>query len=530
MLYSGSVAGYRAMTTRGDFWRTALPIFVVAMAVTTIFPNLITGLHGDEAWVILRAHEIGSGSHAFEGMNFYTSALNQYLAWPFLAASGFQFSALRVAAGLCNSIGLLFALAILRALHPHETATWRWTGALWVTSASFIAFSRFAVDVNMLTPFLVLMALWLAIVATRLGAGTAFYAGSLGSGLAFGMAVYNHLLAAALVAGLAIGAFAGFGRAMLRARCTWLIAAAFFCAITPRVVLVVTAMSHGAGPTFGTVFDAIKDLQFLPSVLIGMLDGGVIFQRFTGERLVPVIPYFSFALVGLGCANWWYASGLRLAPVDRAMLVGWIAMPVLILLITPGLSLRYFQFPALITSYAIVRFAQSCHSAIGRSVLAAVLVLQVGYVAVDYFWAFARSGGRLSNFSLGSRLMETSNHFVRTDNLYRQLVAAGVTDVYAEPLLIWPLASYDIVFHHFAVFILDPRNVAAVSPTSAARRPAIIAYNAPSLIGSQSTADLTILHQLDIGPFRFKRRLEFEQKFIVLIGEQDFESTSKTRR
>ncbi len=530
-----------------------MPLLTVGLMLATIFAGFIPGLHGDEAWVVLRVVKITNGERPFSGMNFYTGALNEYLAWPFLVAAGYRFCALRVASALVNVLAVLFALDIVRTLHPDDPVLWFWTGALWVTSVTFVLDSRFGVEMSMLSPALLLGGLWLITVALRSQSQVRLWAAGLGSGFMLGVGVYNHLVTIAVVAALGLGALAGFGTSLFRCGVTWLVAAGLFIGLTPTVIrLVETAhqSAYAAIPPVGTsslsqevagtlsalvgmlpsLRGPMGDLPALPGEMASIIDGGIMFQRFTGERLVPVIPYFSVALLGLGAACWWRTRHQRLARIDRAMLVAWLAMPIAVLLIAPYLALGYFEFPALVAPYALARFAlpsvredgaPSRFGQIGRVVLGAVLALQISYIAVDYFWALARSGGRPSWFKLGSRLTETSEHFIRTDRLYRQLVAAGVHEVIAPKFLGWDLEAQDLPFHHlYWVHIRTDGLQDVQSPRTKVGRVAFLLTSVGKPHGASSEDILRTMQRFVVGRLKYVRASGFDQNFMVFICEQ----------
>ncbi|HXQ41813.1 MAG TPA: hypothetical protein VN821_11130 [Candidatus Udaeobacter sp.] len=536
------------------------------MAVTTLFAGSIPGLHGDEAWVLRQVAEISKGARPLSGMTSYSGALNQYLLWPFLAAGGYGVWTLRAVCGAANAVAALLALAIVRVLHPGDRAILRWTGALWVTSVPFVLFSRFAIELTMLTPLLVLGAVWLASVAIRAKSAARFALAGLGSGLTLGLAVYNHVIAIAIVAALLFGAFAGFDRPLFRKRIFWLVAAGLAIGSVPALANLARALpgpspaaevhelpspqsladarEEAAPPRslqrlMKSAGDLIRDLAYLPTALAGMLDGDLMFRQFTGETLLPVVPYFSLALLGFGCAGWWRGRKGTLTPIDRSLLAAWLAMPIAIRVVAPYMPLRLFELPALVAPYALVRFALPAagragtgRAWIGHAALGAVLALQVGYVATDYFWAFARSGGRLSYFQLGTNLAETSNDFVRTDALYRQLVDAGVGEVIGPWLLVSSLSGDDLPYHRLVVVPLDLATLGteAAAPRASNGRIAIVIYNITAPPGGERLNELLAAPEFDAGALKYLRAPGFDDKFAVLVGDPAVETGDTAKK
>jgi hypothetical protein len=309
--------------------------------------------------------------------------------------------------------------------------------------------------------------------------------------------------------------------------------------MTPKTVAqgVRPSFSHEVSGAFFTLASLLpslqelrSDLAVLPGLLASIVDGGVMFQRFTGERLVPVIPYFSVALLGLGAASLWRVRRQRINRIDRAMLVAWLAMPITPLLIAPYLALGYLAFTTLVAPYALVRFAMPpehgaaaspVYRRIGRLVIVAVLTIQVGYIGVDYFWAFARSGGRPSRFDLGMRLVETSDDFIRTQRLYQQLVAAGVNEVIAPELLLWALKVQDVQFHRMQWTPRDDFGKALESPRTKVGRVAFV----DSVIPRPKDFTVSVLQMMNeqrfgAGDLVYVRATGFDPNFIVFIADR----------
>jgi hypothetical protein len=94
----------------------------------------------------------------------------------------------------------------------------------------------------------------------------------------------------------------------------------------------------------------------------------------------------------------------------------------------------------------VVRIRQRASPRIGRlaaGLLATVIVCNLGYVTVDFHVAFARTGGRPAVVPLGTRFLETSDHFMRMDRLYRELTDRGIRGAAAEEFIATPLAYYE---------------------------------------------------------------------------------------
>jgi hypothetical protein len=132
-----------------------------------------------------------------------------------------------------------------------------------------------------------------------------------------------------------------------------------------------------------------------------------------------------------------------------------IALFVGTLLLCPSNSDRYFLLVLYLIPLSLAwAYLEMCRVSIVRPFCPLVFVLcvliQLSRTGLNYFYSQGKTGGQSSTFLMGSQ-QETSNHFIRTDVLYRHLVARGAKIIYAESLLAWPLEFYDIENHKFAV-------------------------------------------------------------------------------
>jgi hypothetical protein len=66
-------------------------IFLISAVLLFAWLDTVPGLHGDEAWVGLRANDIVRGDRPLLGMNGYTGSLHQYFA-----AFAFRFFGMKV--------------------------------------------------------------------------------------------------------------------------------------------------------------------------------------------------------------------------------------------------------------------------------------------------------------------------------------------------------------------------------------------------------------------------------------------------
>ena len=91
---------------------------VVALALVLLLLQLgeITGMHGDEAWVLARVHDIAEGSRPTNGMNAYTGILHLYPLWPLCEIFGYRVEVLRAFFAIFAAGSLLALMQCARLL------------------------------------------------------------------------------------------------------------------------------------------------------------------------------------------------------------------------------------------------------------------------------------------------------------------------------------------------------------------------------------------------------------------------------
>ena len=523
----------------GEFALCLLGLLMLLMGL-----GQIPGLHDDEAWIIHTAAQMEQGARPLSGMNQYTGALHVYLLWPLMETFGYGVEVLRAAAAVCGALCMLLCMLLYRALYGGGRAAW--VGMLLVSSPAAVAFFRFGVEITTVVPLLLLGAL---LLLTRAAAGEAVDTTShhprsssavsvasrinlqaVAAGLLMGLAAYTHVIAlcAPLAAALALAAVTR-GRG-LRHRAAWQAALGFVVGFAPRLAQL---PSMGAAWTTSRLADSspgrlLQDVLWSPALLRGLWDGELVYQRFAGGSLMPVVPYASAALAVL--ALWRGVLHLtRRAPLRRAE--GWILLfallyLLLLLLVSPALSLRYFSLLLLLLPLVLVALAEPMMDRGGRSrllvqlILCAVVLLNGLYLAGNYFFAFSRSGGAPAMFSLGQRLTETSNHFVRTDLLYDQLVSRDVGLVMGTHFIVGPLRVHDRQQARLRFDEFQPGELVPVaSPGSWPQRTALVFYNG-LMIRRGQTHDLRPRRVIHSRGRRFLKDPLFTQNFLVFINDE----------
>jgi len=305
---------------------------------------------------------------------------------------------------------------------------------LLATSPCFVLYSRFGTEITSLVPFLTFLGLALATRAAREPASNGCARAAAG-GICLGLAVYTHALAAVLPLSAATAALCVYGRTAFANRTLRWVALGLVAGFSPRFF----QMAWGSGTEqwsgrIGQIASmrSFDDLLAFPSVLGGIWNADLLYQRFAGENQIPVLPYVVVVLA-VGAALW--LVSLWRGEVERRE-SGFVLFFALLCLgsfgVASHLSLRYFLLPSLfLPQLLLVLFRPRLSMGGARAkrlafvTVLAIAALNTFYVGRNYFVAFDRSGGRPSVFEVGNHLLETSNHFIPTGTLYRQLAESN---------------------------------------------------------------------------------------------------------
>ncbi len=483
------------------------------IAAALLLPSLssIPGLHGDEAWILLRVRELAHGARPWDGMNFYTGAVHQYLVWPFVHLAGERVIALRLPGALLSLAAVTLTGFSLRRLVGERTALA--CGLLLATAPAVQALARFAIEVAALTPFCMALALAAyAFVATRPRSWATILVAFAG-GIPLGIAAYSHLVALPIAAAAGLVAVAFYGLRLVRRPEPWAALLGFAFGFAPRLAAIVSMggplallRRSAGGPSF------VPDLAYLPWLLQQTWDGRLIYQRFAASP-GTAWPYPLAALViVLGLRGWarvpWRPTRAAAAALAFVALASMATMA-----IAPHSAVRYFigvlwVIPPLLGWLArpLLEHSQIRFLRAGALTIAAVVLLNVGNFIASYLVPFSAQGGGLSVFPIGTRLVETSNHFVRTDRLYRALRERGIRRVYGNFFITMPLRVHD---RQGALEIIQWGHAHAPGDSQFGAPPtAIVFYDegtAPDVITS--------------GPARYARDRSFPPLFRVYLGD-----------
>ena len=514
---------------------------VVAALGLFLFLGSITAFHADEVWVFVRIDQIRAGARPLAGMMYYTGALQQYLLWPLAELFGDGVWVLRGLSAAANLLGIILLLRLVRALEWSDRERF-WLGMVVATSPAFLLFARFGIELNSLTLPLVFGGLLCTVVGARTETLKARVALGLTGGLLIGLSVYNHVLLIVLPAAFGPAALAVYRGRLLKHPVTWALALGFLVGWAPQLV---TLLAGDSGARWGEGLTAVSgsadaivdsrllgELPHLPSILAGIWDGSILYDRFVGGAWVWVLPYPILAVLGLLVARLRGGDEVALEAHDKLLLLGLPLMVLGTVLIAPGLSLRFLRLPVLLLGpWLLVRLARPLWNSgvqrrarLATGLLAAVVALNVVYVTSNYYVRYAATGGAPAIFDVGANLVETSNTFMPVDQLYRELVDAGVEVAFSHEKINYPLHfarradGGDLRLEYLPMGTRPPPNVAE-SGLSAV----VIYYNGPEPWNRGTRLfDPTDLNLIDSPPTRYVLDPAFDSRYRVYRAEPSY--------
>jgi len=513
-------AGLMGIRAVGKLW-PEMVIVVVSLILLGVYAGHVPGLHYDEAWVIRRAGEIADGLRPVNGMTPYAGALHQYIMCPLFEVFGYRIQVLRIVSAMFNTTAVVLAMLLVRHFYPTRHVH-RFAGLLLCTTPGFVMFSRYSGDVQTLSLFLVTAGLLLIAKAAHASSVKAALLAAVG-GVCFGVLSYNHIIAITVPVAFMLSMLVNYRLAVLRSKAAWFAGAGFVMGFSVRIYQACFGDSSAQWTeklSEGSPHDLIPDLPNLPGVLNNILNGSLLYQRFVGQVALWVLPYMTVALVLLLVGRYVCTENKAWGKPEKVLILFIGLLVFLVVVISPNFTPHYFLIPLyltalLMTSLAVpyLRDGKVWVRRLGVGVLSTVVVLNVFYLANNYFGAFLRTGGTLSVFKIGTRLVETSNNSVRTDRLYDQLSARGVKTVVADAGIIAPLTIYD----------LGDRGLRFLSRAPASRRTlrdttAVIFYNGTNLF-EKHMVEPPDERQLRFGAVRYRHDPSFDPHFKVFIAD-----------
>jgi 4-amino-4-deoxy-L-arabinose transferase-like glycosyltransferase len=453
-----------------------LPLaLLLALALLLPFLEYVPGLHGDEAWVGMRVRALRNGYHTVYGMTPYTGSVHQYLLLPWMQLFGYHVWVLRAFTVATSLVSVLLYFLVVRRCFDARTAGI--AVMLLVSMPFFTLYGRTATENFALNPLCALAACWFLLQAGD-RTGRARLAFGFAAGVTLALATWSHFIFLPVPGLLVLFSLLHLRLRLFRSPVFYAAVAGFVLAISPRLIaqfvappeqndLVVAAQSH-------KLWDLLPvRLREWPSILAGVIHGDLLYQRYTGQVLVPTPAFdallFAFALLTLPVL----ASRRRIDHA-RNVLAVIAAVPLLFLgtlLISPENSDRYQLLVVYLAPLVLALLARPLFTTGGMprwlppALVASFVLFNTSRTLINFYYSHLRTGGVTSEFRLGiepraidataahlaerkslydEHLAETSNHFVRTDRLYHELVARGIQGVFTEFMIAMPLYFYDL--------------------------------------------------------------------------------------
>lgn len=430
-----------------------LLLLAVIIAALLLFPYLSTvpGLHGDEAWVGIRADQILHGAKPILGMNGYTGAIHQYLVAPLFYFFGYTAGVLRLITAMATLLVCFLYYALAKRLFAERVAVL--AVLVLVSFPFFISYGRIANEVFALNPLLASGAILLLLRSGEFTGWKQILFAGLG-GLCLGLGLWNHIVFLSVVVALLATALVAKGLSLLKDKRLYVVTGGLGIALLPRIIWQFTAAAPGgsfAGFDFSSIYDGLgRRLWEWPYLFLQLIHGDLLFRRFAGEVPVQSLSIvWPFLFVGIGLlVRKACVTGEKGKSKATSVLVFTVVLFFSTLLLCPANSDRYFLLPL----YAVPLFVAVAFDALLRLerfkpfvvlFIAAFMVFQLSRITFDYFGPQLKLHGLNSKYLLGQQ-EETSNHYIRTDELYHRLVQRGAKRVYAEFFIALPLQFYDL--------------------------------------------------------------------------------------
>lgn len=417
------------------------------------------GLHGDEAWVGLRADELArGGAWSWFGMRDHAGPLHALLVAAGFAAWGSSAWTLRLVGVVTNAGAVACYAWVTGQLFGRRTAVL--STALLVTAPIYWLSARTATEHAALSALLACAAVACLLLGRR--PPSLHPAGSspavprtcaLAAGALLGLGTWNHLVFVAVPATLAAFAAASWGLGALRRPEVLWTAFGWAC-------VEVGPLTHLGGriKLHGGQGGALLRIAEVPRLLGEVFRGDVVALRVVGRVVATQLPWapvlLACCVLALVAAAFDVGGRARRA---RLVLGAAVALSASTAAVVPAQAERYLLLPALVLPWVVSEgLAAACALAGPRGrplATAACLAVVVGQVAFGYANVVAplRQGGAVATRYRFGGEVETSAHALDTAALYDALVARGVVRVAAHHFIAAPLRFYDLPHQRLTV-------------------------------------------------------------------------------
>ncbi len=369
----------------------------------------------DEAWSILSARGEWPAVDPLSGMTAYSGPFPVLLLRLLGTESGVL--VLRAASVSANGAALALIGLMLRRAYP-RAADAAWALPLMATTPVWLIVMRTGIEVAMFMPLSIVLGLYLFLRRTARG--------DFAAGLVWGLAIYNHAIAASFVVAIALAAWLSERRQPLVAPQLALLGG--LIGLAPRLIAL-TAFRH---PLQGTaarysLLEALGDVRWLPLCLWRTLHGDTVYLRYVGRLASEPWPYWLLALV---VVTPWVLRRWPLPAAVRFALYAALASGVLVTLAAPYIAVRFLVLPALGVNAALVLLGAGAieRDAAWRWPIAGAASLislcNLIYGVADFYRPWQRHELGITKFFLGDRSKNTGNWaYFPKEELVRELRA-----------------------------------------------------------------------------------------------------------
>jgi 4-amino-4-deoxy-L-arabinose transferase-like glycosyltransferase len=379
----------------------------------------IAGLFRDEATTGLLASQIVRGARPLRGFyTDYTAPLFYYVVAASFKLFGESVAALRAPGVLLNLAAAALYADFWRRRRPKESTE---AAALLATLPAFVVFSRLATENCALNPFFLVAGVWCFEALSGV-------AGAILLGALWTLGAWNH---GAFVPGAAAIAAVYLWNSRERKRLGWAVAGASVAAIPWAA----SFFAPGRAVAPGLMTDQPR---FPPSAallnLSSTIGGEGLYARACGEVLVRLGWLFAVAALFLAVRALKFDRDAErrrwLTGLCAAFALGaagtWLVAP------GPIFGARVWLLPLWLIPAMVALAAASLPGKWGRGVVLALCALNLSSLAIDYFYAYSRTGGLAkAEVDAGGKL-DNSVDFVDMRPVLRAVDDGGSSPVYIQ--------------------------------------------------------------------------------------------------
>jgi len=178
-----------------------------------------------------------------------------------------------------------------------------------------------------------------------------------------------------------------------------------------------------------------------------MLDGGIFYQRTTGDILVRVIPVNSFLFIASFLFLFFRRRNYpEFRRSDRMFIYIFLLLCIINVIFLMELSLRYHLVTLMFSAILMAIFigTSRMRDSLRWFFVALIIAVNCFYIGCNYIHSFRQNGGRVSYFWAGN-YVENSNGFVDSRILYNFLEQRNIKYIWVpEGFSRWQLIFFDL--------------------------------------------------------------------------------------